>query len=183
MIAVASSGRAVPLTTRQVLIINLVTGALAAVSVAIQHRRWRRLRCWQEKLEPGERPGNAIASRHPDRSSVQPRQSRSQGRIGNSRHEDRGDPELIIAVLTMAGTAAAMTSGRALSGLIDPAAVASLRAAVIIAVGAISPLAAPLYPSCADTSTTGPPRRGPYAGATWRESESDRPARPGLASA
>ncbi|MBV9336220.1 MAG: manganese efflux pump [Solirubrobacterales bacterium] len=51
-------------------------------------------------------------------------------------------PNLIIAAMTMAGTAAAMTSGRALSRLIDPSTAASLGAVIIIAVGALSLLAA-----------------------------------------
>ena len=43
MIAVASSGKAVPLSTRQVLTINLVTDVLPAVSVAIQPPEHRNL--------------------------------------------------------------------------------------------------------------------------------------------
>lgn len=51
-------------------------------------------------------------------------------------------PNLIIAAMTMAGTAAAMWSGRALTRLIDPPTATSLGAIIIIAVGAMSLLAA-----------------------------------------
>jgi len=53
-------------------------------------------------------------------------------------------PNLIIAAMTMAGTAAAMSSGRALSRLIDASTAASLGAVIIIAVGAMTLLAAPI---------------------------------------
>lgn len=52
-------------------------------------------------------------------------------------------PNLIIAAMTMAGTAAAMSSGRALSRLIDPSTATSLGAVIIMAVGALTVLATP----------------------------------------
>ena len=52
-------------------------------------------------------------------------------------------PNFIIAAMTMAGTAAAMSSGRALSRLIAPSTAASLGAVIIIAVGATTLLATP----------------------------------------
>jgi putative sporulation protein YtaF len=45
-------------------------------------------------------------------------------------------PNLIIAVITMAGTAAAMTSGHALSHLLAPTVASALGASIIIAIGA-----------------------------------------------
>lgn len=51
-------------------------------------------------------------------------------------------PSLIIAAITMAGTAAAMLSGRALSKLVASSTAASLGALIIIGVGAATVLAA-----------------------------------------
>jgi putative Mn2+ efflux pump MntP len=51
-------------------------------------------------------------------------------------------PNLIIAAITMAGTAAAMSSGRALSKLVASSTAASLGALIIIGVGAATVIAA-----------------------------------------
>ena len=51
-------------------------------------------------------------------------------------------PNLIIAAITMAGTAAAMFAGQALSSLIEPSTAAALGAVIIITVGAGSLLTA-----------------------------------------
>lgn len=82
-------------------------------------------------------------------------------------------PNLVIAVLTMAGTAGAMTSGRALSHLMSPSLATDAGALIIIAIGvatvvtSLRTMRRPAAAAVARHSLSG--ARGKSNGVSWRE--------------
>lgn len=81
-------------------------------------------------------------------------------------------PNLVIATVTMAGTAGAMASGRALSLLISPGVGSALGSLIIIAIGAATIVASlrTVRQPIPDPNPPAPPRAcAPNQAISWRE--------------